>query len=119
MKEIKFFEDSKAKGASFEELGINRTMYWAYFNSKEAGNNAIDFSEVIWDYDIEPIIKACEEYGINYITLSSTFSGLITTLAELEKHGCKMDGLTKVKARHTDWETGEKQMLPAIVIRMK
>lgn len=118
MKEIKAFEEAKATGANFEESGINRTMYWAYESSKEAGNDTIDFSKVIWDYDIEPIVKACRAYGIDHITISSPFSGLIETLAEFEKQGCKMDGLTKVKTSHTDWRTGEKQTLPAILVKI-
>lgn len=118
MKEIKAFEEAKATGANFKDSGINSTMYWAYERSNEAGNDTIDFSEVIWDYDIEPIVKACRAYGIDHITISSTFSGLITTLAEFEKHGCKMDGLTKVKTSYTDWQTGEKQILPAILVRI-
>lgn len=118
MKEIKVFEDAKSSGATFKESGINSTMYWAYERSKEAGNDTIDFSEVIWDYDIEPIIESCRVFGITHITISSTFSGLLATLAEFEKLGCKIDGLTKVKSRNTDWETGEKQILPAIIVRM-
>lgn len=55
MKEIKVFEQAKAKKANFKESGINSTMYWAYENSKKAGNETIDFSDVIWDGDIEPI----------------------------------------------------------------
>ena len=116
MKEIKAFEEAKATGANFKEAGINRTMYWAYENSREAGNDTIDFSEVIWDADNEPIVNACRAYGIDHITISSTFSGLIATLAEFEKLGCKVDGLTKVKSSYSDWQTGEKQILPAILV---
>ena len=93
-------------------------MYLAYERSKEAGNDIIDFSEVIWDYDIEPIVKACRAYGIDHISISSPFSGLIETLAEFEKQGCKMDGLTKVKTIHIDWQTGERQILPAILVKI-
>jgi len=118
MKEIKVFEEAKSSGATFKESGINSTMYWAYERSKEAENDTIDFSEVIWDYDIEPIIESCRAFGITYITISSTFSGLIVTLAEFEKLGCKVDGLTKVKSRNTDWETEEKHTLPAILVRI-
>ena len=114
MKEIKAFEEAKATGANFKESGINSTMYWAYERSKEAGNDTIDFSEVIWDYDIEPILDACKLYGITEFTISSTFSSLIATLAEFDKRGCHMDGLTQVKARYKDFVTGENQLIPAI-----
>ncbi|UTW70377.1 hypothetical protein KHA80_07700 [Anaerobacillus sp. HL2] len=58
MKEIKAFEEAKATGANFKESGINSTHVLGLQRSKEAGNDTIDFSEVIWDYDIEPIVKA-------------------------------------------------------------
>ena len=118
MKEIKAFEEAKAAGANFKDSGINSTMYWAYERSKEAGNDTIDFSEAIWDYDIEPIVKTCRAYGIDHITISSTFSGLIATLAEFEKHGCRMDGLTKVKSSYTDWKNEDRKTIPAIIIQM-
>lgn len=118
MKEIKAFEEAKARGMNLREAGINHTMFWAYENSKEAENETINFSEVIWDQDIDPIVEACRAYGIEHITISSTFSGLIGTLAEFEKRGCMMEGLTQVTGRYTDWSTGEKQCLPAIRVRM-
>lgn len=118
MKKIEAFENAdRSKGLN--EQHINGTLYWAYQNSKEAGNDLIDFSEVIWDYDIDPIIEACKAYGITAFTISSTFSSLITTLAEFEKRSCHMEGLTQVKARYSDWKTGEHASIPAIKMTIK
>lgn len=119
MKEIKLFETAKDSGKNFDELGINRTLYWAYRNSQEAGNELIDFNECIWDYDIEPIVTALKEFGITEFTISSAFSSLIETLAEFEKAGCHMAGLTEVKARYTDFMTGEAKVIPAIKMCLK
>lgn len=123
MKEIRRFEEAIAnpenKGKSYEELGINQTLFWAYNHSKEAGNELIDFDEVIWDYDIPAITACLREEGITEFTISSTFSSLIETLAAFEKEGIKMDGLTTTKARHTDWQTGEHKILPAIKMIVK
>ncbi len=83
----------------------------------EAENEVIDFDEVIWDYDIEEIVATLRAEGIKEFTISSTFSSLIPTLAEFEKHGIRMNGLTEVKQNYTDWQTGEKRRVPAI--RMK
>lgn len=102
------------KEKSLKEQNINHTIYWAYDHSKEAGNDLIDFDEVIWEHDIEEMVTFFKENGIKEFTISSTFSSLIETLAEFEKQGCKMQGLTKVKSRHEDWHTGEKRILPAI-----
>lgn len=113
MKKIEAFENAD-RSKSLSEQNINGTLYWAYQSSKEAGNDLIDFSEVIWDYDIDPIIEACKTYGITAFTISSTFSSLIETLAEFEKRDCHMNGLTEVNARYTDWKTGEHARIPAI-----
>ncbi|RKJ03848.1 hypothetical protein D7X87_13415 [bacterium D16-54] len=118
MKKIELFERAIAEQAgSLKDLGINPTLFWAYRNSMEAGNEEINFEDVIWDYDIEEIVKTLKENGISGFTISSTFSSLIPTLAEFAKHGFQMAGLTEIRARYTDWQTGKAAVIPAI--RMK
>ncbi len=123
MKEIRRFEEALAnkenQGKSYKELGINHTLFWAYNASKEAENELIDFNEVIWDYDIEEIAAFFREEGIKEFTISSTFSSLIETLAEFEKHGIYMTGLTTVNARYSDWKTGEHAKIPAIKMEVR
>ncbi len=51
---------------------------------------------------------------IKEFTISCTFSSLIPILAEFEKRGIIMNGLTTVNAGYTDWNTGEKEKIPAI-----
>ena len=93
---------------------INPTAFWAYRRSEDAGNDLIDFSEVIWDEDIDPIAETFRENDITEFTISSTFSGLIPTLAAFERHGFKMAGITEVNATYTDWQTGKRARIPAI-----
>jgi len=115
MKKIELFERAIAEQAgSLKDYGINGTLFWAYRKSIDAGNEKIDFSEVIWDYDIEEIANCLKENGICEFTISSTFSSLISTLAEFQKHGFQMAGLTEVNANYTDWQTGERAKVPAI-----
>lgn len=114
MRNIEKFEAVKESGKSFKELEINRTLYWAYMNSKETGNESIDFSDVIWDYEVEEIVKGLKEIEEKEFTISSTYSGLIEILEKFAEFGCKINGLTKVKAGYTDSQTGEKQIIPAI-----
>lgn len=113
MKKIEALENAD-RSRSLGEQNINSTVYWAYKNAQESGNELLDFNEVIWDYDIDPILDACKNHGITEFTISSTFSSLIATHAEFDKRGCHMAGLTQVKARYTDWKTGEHQLIPAI-----
>lgn len=115
MKKIELFERAIAEQAkSLAEYGINYTAFWAYRKSIEAGNDLIDFNEVIWDEDIDPIAECMQENGISEFTISSTFSSLIPTLAAFEKHGFKMTGIIEVNATYTDWQTGKRAKVPAI-----
>ena len=115
MKKIELFEKAiREQAPSLKERGINGTLFWAYRNSNEAGNDRIDLAEVIWDYDVKPIADCLKENDIHEFTISSTFSSLIPILAAFEKEGFSMAGLTEVNARHKDWETGKRAILPAI-----
>ena len=59
-------------------------------------------------------MNTLNENDIHEFTISSTFSSLIQTLAEFEKHGFKMAGLTEVNARYKNVWTGEYERVPAI-----
>ncbi|MBQ3552484.1 MAG: hypothetical protein IJA35_04950 [Clostridia bacterium] len=115
MKKIELFERAIAEqAASLKDYGINGTAFWAYRKSIDAGNDLIDFSEVIWDEDIDAIVQTLTDNGITEFTISSTFSSLIPTLAAFEKLGFKMDGITEVNANYTDWQTNKRARIPAI-----
>ena len=115
MKKIELFEKAIAEqAASLKEWGINPTLFWAYRNSITAGNDRIDFGEVIWDNEVGEIAETLKENGITEFTISSTFSSLIPTLAEFARNGFQMAGLTEVKANYTDFQTQEQAVIPAI-----
>ena len=115
MKKIVAFENAIANQVKdIRTEGINPTAFWAYRNSCRCGNELIDFNEVIWDEDIEPITATLEANGITEFTISSNFSGLIKTLVAFEKLGYRMVGTTEVKANYTDWQTGDYARVPAL-----
>jgi len=115
MKKIDTFENAIANQVKdIRAEGINATAFWAYRRSIEAGNDLIDFGEVIWDDDIEAIAETFKANGITEFTISSTFSGLIATLAAFEQHGYAMEGITETNASYTDWQTGKNARIPAI-----
>ena len=115
MKEIKVFEEAIANEVhNLKEVGINATMLWAYCRSKEAGNELIDFHEVIWSADIAEIVKICRDNDIREFTISSNFTGLIETLVEFEKLGCKMCGLMQVNAPYKEFLSDKQAVIPAI-----
>ena len=69
------------------------------------------------------IIANCRRFGISDFTISSTYSGLLTTLAEFEKHGCHMVRLTEVYANYYAFtgnfeEEPQHEVIPAILMRL-
>ena len=110
-------------GAKYQDVGINPTFGAAYFYSRTAGNRLINFAEVIWEKDIEEILENCRRFGIKDFTISSTFSGLLTTLAEFEKHGCHMVRLIEINANYYAF-TGDihaepkHEIIPALLMRI-
>ena len=118
MKKIDLFERAIAeKAGSLKDWGINGTAFWAYRKSNDAENDLIDFSEVIWDEDIEAIDETFKENGITEFTISSTFSSLIPTLAAFDKLGYKMAGIVEVNANYTDWQTNKRPRIPAVLMK--
>ena len=111
MKEIKIFEQAMHEDNEFFRTHkINLTLFSAYRQQKYTENKLIDFSEVIWEEDIEPISEFLKAEGITDFTISSTFSSIIHTLAGFEKHGYRMNDLTEVNANYTDFTTGKKKL---------
>jgi hypothetical protein len=124
MEKIEILEEAFENRKVLADSGINHTFAVAYFYSREAGNDLINFSEVIWDYDIDEIIENCRRFGIKGFTISSTFSSLILTIAEFQKRGIELDGLTEINSRSDDWKAlleGErrKERIPAFRLSIK
>ncbi len=122
MKEIKRFEDIIARVNAGEPVGkdeTNYTMFWAYKIQKETGNELLDFPEIIWEYDIEPIAQILKEEGIEEFTISCAATSLMATLAGFDKLGIKTAGMTTVKARYLNWQTQTNDIIPAIRMRVR
>ena len=123
IKKIEILDKARENRTRYSEIGINSTFGAAYFYSLEAGNDLINFDEVIWDRDIDEILGNCRRFGIEGFTISSTFSSLITTIAEFQKRGCKLEGLIEINSRFDDWKAGlegesRKERIPAFKISL-
>ena len=118
MKTIDKIEKVKNMNVLLEDVGINRTFYWAYIKTQETTNENLDFEDVIWENDVEGIIKNCKEFGLKEITISSRFSSLIDILAEFEKQGAKLIGLTKVTSRFYACGTNNYELINALKIEI-
>ena len=118
MKTIDKIEKVKNMNVLLEDVGINRTFYWAYIRTQETTNEILDFNDVIWESDVEGIIKNCKEFGLKEITISSRFTSLIDILAEFEKQGAKLIGLTQITSRFYALGTNEYEVINAVKIEI-
>ena len=118
MKTIDKIEKVKNMNVLLEDVGINRTFCWAYIRTQETTNNILDFNDVIWESDVEGIVKNCKEFGLKEITISSRFSSLIDILAEFEKQGAKLAGLTQVTSRFYACGTNNYELINAVKIEI-
>ncbi|MBR1734437.1 MAG: hypothetical protein IJ730_03155 [Alphaproteobacteria bacterium] len=93
---IERFEMAESSGKTLKELGINRDTYWAYKSSIEAGNELINFSDLIDEEDVEAVINCCRENNIKEFTIFSNSTGMIRSIMALEAQGCRLIGTTMI-----------------------
>lgn len=103
-----------AEKTNSSEENINIRLFWAYKHSLEAGNDLINFYDIIWERNIEGIVENLNYYKINEFSISSNFSGLITILAAFDKYGFTMAGITDAKETYIDLTTNERTVSKAI-----
>lgn len=119
MKQIQAIDQVYKTGEGYKELNINRTFYWAYTHSQEAGSDQINFDDVIWDDDVKEILDNCERFDISEFTISSNMSGIISTIAAFNENGWGPEGLTRVPSRYSNCFGNGPEMLHAVIIRKK
>ena len=95
-------ENGSKDWTEFEKKGISRTLYFAYEKSKKTVNELIDFDDIIWANDVEAIVKVLKKNDIREFTISCHFCDLIDRLADFDKFGCRMNGVTEVKSSLTN-----------------
>lgn len=123
MKRIDILEEAAHNGTKYSAIGVNPTFGQAYFYSKEAGNRLLNFADVIWEKDIDEIIANCRKFGITDFTISSSFSGLLATIAAFEAKGCHIVRMVEVNATYYAFtgnihEEPRKAILPALLMRL-
>lgn len=97
--------------SSSEKSEINRTLYFAYQNSKKAETEFINFDDIIWANDVEAIVKTLKENGIKEFIISSNSTGMIRSIMTLEAQGCRLIGTTMVNRKNAHFDD---KKIPAI-----
>lgn len=94
------------KELEYPEQGLNETLLRAYRHSHTRGVQGIDFDDVIWDEDVQPIVETLRKFGISDFTISCRTTALIDTLAKFQALGVIVKGITKLQYTGT-WGTEE------------
>ena len=80
----------------------NETMYRAYEQTKNAGNERLDLNDVIADEEVKPIAETVRRLGIKEFTISAGSFGIIKTLAAFAEFGINMAGIITVNSRFNE-----------------
>ena len=104
-------EEGTISSDVYESENFNSTLFWAYQNSKKAGNELLDFNGNIWNKDVEAIGSLLRKFEIQQFTISVNMASLIQLLADFERNGVKMQGITQVK-------TSYGKEVPAILMKV-
>lgn len=83
-------------------------LFKAYESSKEYCKDILDFDDYIIEDDIPDTVTAMRKYGVEQFAISSSFSGIVDTIAIFVKNGCKLTGVTTV-VKHTKYD-GDKKL---------
>jgi hypothetical protein len=118
MREIPVLESVRKGELKLEETRYSMAVYRAYVIARTAGNEHLDFNDIIWDQDIQELVAMWRELELEFVTLSNSSSGMVDTLAYLEKLGCKLLGLTKVRGQYPDIITGQHAIIPAFLVEV-
>lgn len=89
----------------------NRTLIKAYCQSKERGNTLIDFNEIIWERDVEPIVATLRRAGVKEFTISSSMTGIVEFFAAFKKLGAEIQDVVYVN----DYK---KEPIPAVLLKI-
>ena len=76
---------------------VNPALFSAYHVSRKDGNSRIDFSESLWDSDIEPVISEMRRLGITEFTFSSKTTAYPEIFAAFKKLGAVIQDIVSVK----------------------
>ena len=82
MKRIEMIDKAIEAGkATWQIDEFSQVFVAAYYYAVASENDMPNFGEIIWDHDIPDMIRDPKKYGYHEFTISSTFSGLIHTIA--------------------------------------
>ena len=109
---------SKLEETIENEAKAFKRIWTMYEKAKENKNQYLDLNDVIWDNEVESIIKVLRYNGIEKFTFSSTWSGAVKTAWLFAQNGCTLEGLTEINEGYEDFITGKMKKTPAYLFKL-
>ena len=96
---------------SIEAKGLDYAKIFRFYSeAKERGNERIDLSDVVWDKDVEGLMRSFKVLGIEEFTFSST-AWLFT------QHGFHLAGILEINSQHKAILSDEYEKVPAYLFK--
>lgn len=76
-----------------------RKIYREYEKSMDNENEYLDFSDVIWDDEIEPLVETMKENNIEHFTYSCRATDAVETIWLFKQAGCEIEGMSEINTR--------------------
>lgn len=83
----------------------------AYRKAREFSLQYPVFTDVIWCYEVEGILRLLRNVGVESIILTSNFSGMLDTLALMQSQGCTIGQMTQVYVGGTAYDSKSKDFI--------
>ena len=123
MEKIKLFENAIKNNlftcSSQDPAAINFGLASAYMETVKTKNQQLNFSGPIFEHDVAELADQMDDAGIHTFTISCTSSGLLNVLALFEQHYWFVQGMTEVLANYNNFETGNPEVIPALIVHKK
>ena len=134
MKEIKMFEEALTRLEDYRKVkdtdegdkiynevynsleGFSCSLFNKYCVAKERGNEFIDLPECPCEDAIPELVACIRECGIDHITISSGWSGLVERMWVFVQCGCRLEGMLEVNSFDKNFDTGEYKKMPAFLL---
>ena len=102
-----------------ESLGQDAcTIYRQYEASRNSRNKLLNIYDVLYDNQVEILVKLMREYGIKEFTFSSTWSRAVEVAWLFQENGCKLEGLIEINSQYSKFGSDEFERIPAYLFRV-
>lgn len=93
-------------------------IYREYRKSRDKGSEVLDLHDVIWEKEVESLVRCMKENGIERFTFSSTWSGSVEIAWLFRNNGCILIGMDLVYGDEDFWHAGQYKLIPAYVFQV-